>query len=286
MLEGGTIIGTLGDEWSSRIVEVWEHNLDEQMGLIRNIIDDYPYISMDTEFPGVVARPLGTFKNNAEYNYHTLRCNVDLLNIIQLGMTFSDGEGNLCPGTCTWQFNFKFSLSSDMYSPTSIELLTTNGVDFDKHNKHGISRQAFSELLMVSGVVLNEAVYWITFHAGYDFAYLLKLLTCSPLPTTEQKFSQLLLLYFPNMYDIKFMMKDCENLRGGLQRIADDLQVERVGQMHNAGSDSLLTHSTFFKILKDFAHLDTQKYVNVLYGLGQGCFSNMEHSQLFAATTS
>ena len=38
-----------------------------------DIVDDYPYIAMDTEFPGVVARPVGNFKNSGEYHYQTLR---------------------------------------------------------------------------------------------------------------------------------------------------------------------------------------------------------------------
>ncbi len=75
------------------------------------------------------------------------------------------------------------------------------------------------------------------------------------------------------MFDIKYIMRDIEHLRGGLQKIADDLQVERIGAMHTAGSDSLLTHSAFFKIREDYSFIDTKKYANVLYGLGAGCAS-------------
>jgi len=65
----------------------------------------------DTEFPGVVARPIGTFKTSSDYHYQTLRCNVDLLKIIQLGLTFANEEGQLPQESSTWQFNFKFSLT-------------------------------------------------------------------------------------------------------------------------------------------------------------------------------
>ena len=62
----------------------WQDNLEQQFEVIRNILDEYPYVGMDTEFPGVVARPIGQFTGNADYHYQTLRCNCDLLKIIQL----------------------------------------------------------------------------------------------------------------------------------------------------------------------------------------------------------
>lgn len=36
---------------------------------------------------------------------------------------------------------------------------------------------------MTSGLVLMPNVTWLSFHSGYDFGYLIKLLTCSNLPT-------------------------------------------------------------------------------------------------------
>lgn len=256
---------------NAMIVNVWAKNLHEEFEKIMEIVDDYPYIAMDTEFPGVVARPIGCFKNSHDYHYQTLKCNVDLLKIIQLGLCFCDEDGNLLPGTCTWQFNFKFNLSEDMYAQDSIDLLAKSGIDFKEHDAKGIDVNDFGEILMTSGIVLNEDVKWISFHSGYDYGYLLKVLTCQALPKEEREFFELLRTYFPCVYDIKYLMKSCENLKGGLQKVAEELQIERIGPQHQAGSDSLLTAATFFRMRSLFFEMDIDddKYMGVLFGLGQ-----------------
>lgn len=61
--------------------------------------------------------------------------------------------------------------------------------------------------------------------SGYDFGYFVKLLSAISLPTTEEAFFDLLRIWFPIVYDIKFMMRACKVLKGGLQDVADDLGV-------------------------------------------------------------
>lgn len=46
----------------------------------------------------------------------------------------------------------------------------------------------------------------------------------------------------------QYLMKLCKNLKGGLQEVAEQLELRRVGPQHQAGSDSLLTGMAFFKI--------------------------------------
>uniref|UniRef100_A0A0W0G7S2 poly(A)-specific ribonuclease n=1 Tax=Moniliophthora roreri TaxID=221103 RepID=A0A0W0G7S2_MONRR len=95
----------------ARIREVWGPNLQEELRLLRDVIETHPYVALDTEFPGVVARPIGNFKTQSEYHYQTMRCNVDLLKIIQVGITLSDEDGNYSTEGSTWQFNFRFNVN-------------------------------------------------------------------------------------------------------------------------------------------------------------------------------
>ena len=199
------------------------------------------------------------------------RCNVDLLKIIQLGLSFFDKDGNQPEGICTWQFNFKFNLSEDMYAEDSVDLLQNSGIQFDRHEREGIETVNFAEMLLVSGIVLLDNVKWLSFHSGYDFGYLLGILTDQNLPEGETEFFENLKLYFPNVYDLKYLMKSCKNLKGGLQEVADMLEVKREGPQHQAGSDSLLTGLAFFKMTEIYFEdeLDDSKYLGHLYGLGQ-----------------
>mmetsp|Transcript_4727 Transcript_4727/g.11125 ORF Transcript_4727/g.11125 Transcript_4727/m.11125 type:complete len:353 (-) Transcript_4727:453-1511(-) len=259
-------------EPSKVIRDVWAHNLKEEMERIMDLVEDYPYIAMDTEFPGIVARPVGPFRNSQECRYRLLKCNVDLLKIIQMGLCFCDDKGRLPPGgVCVWQFNFRFNLNEDMYARDSIEFLKKSGINFERHAKEGIDVMEFAEMLIASAIVLNDEVTWVTFHSGYDYGYLLRLLTCEKLPDGEEEFFDLLKTYCPCVYDVRYLMKSC-HLKGGLSAVASILGVERCGPQHQAGSDSLLTQAVFFRLRDRYfdGKLDAKQHMNHLYGLGSG----------------
>lgn len=160
-----------------------------------------------------------------------------------------------------------------MFAQDSIDLLVTSGISFEDHATRGIDPLHFGELLMVSGLVLDDRVKWVSFHSGYDYAYLLKTLTTQDLPADEKSFFELIKIYFPTIYDIKYMTSLCDGHFGGLQRLADDLGCPRIGPEHQAGSDSLLTMVTYFalakaKFTKKNGDIDDSKYKNELYGYG------------------
>ena len=53
----------------------------------------------------------------------------------------------------------------------------------------------------------------------------MRLLTCQKLPEEESDFFDLMSYFFPKVYDVKYLMKSCKSLKGGLQDVADSLQV-------------------------------------------------------------
>ena len=94
----------------------------------------------------------------------------------------------------------------------------------------------------MSNLILNDDVTWITFHGQYDFTYLMKVLIGTNLPNRPDEFLDKLNLYFPVKYDIKIMINEMEEIKNySLQKLGNDLCIERYGQQHQGGSDALLT---------------------------------------------
>ncbi|KAI4383733.1 hypothetical protein MLD38_009537 [Melastoma candidum] len=258
------------------IREVWAHNLMSEFEIISRVVSHYSHVSMDTEFPGVVFQDPNPIRHfSAVDHYKVLKMNVDVLNIIQLGLTFSDSDGNL-PDLGTdcryiWEFNFRdFDPERNIHNRDSIDLLRKQGIDFDRNRTEGIDSTVFAGLMVQSGLVCNNSVSWVTFQSGYDFGYLVKILTRAYLPAGLDEFLQVLrFLFGERVYDIKHMIRFCNSLYGGLDRVAKALEVDRaVGKCHQAGSDSLLTWQAFKKMRELYFEEEAlAKHAGVVYGL-------------------
>ncbi len=250
------------------IREVFADNFIEEVKRLSCYLDKYNYVAMDTEFPGVVYQ---STTNTREAYYRTIKTNVEKLKLIQVGITISNEKGEYPPDVATWQFNLKFDLSSDQYSSESIALLTNSGINFEILESRGIPHDIFGEYFTISGLVLNEDIHWISFHGIYDFAYFLRSVTNLPLPETEVGFFEALKVYFSNYYDIRYLVRYNDNFRGSLAKLGQELNVARIGTMHQAGSDSLITSEIFIKLKKEYLSEESSKNdKNVLFGIGLG----------------
>jgi CCR4-NOT transcription complex subunit 7/8 len=251
------------------IRNVWENNFNDATEKIKKLIEKNWYVAMDTEFPGIVSKNLKKDLKIEEYNYKILKNNVELLKLIQIGFSFSsESRVNTENETC-WQFNFKFNLKKDMFAQDSIDLLSRSGVNFEKHEKKGICPEKFSNFLINSGLVFNKKIKWISFHSGYDFGYLVKILTSKCLPKKRENFFYLLNIFFPCLFDMKYISLYCEKISGSLNKMAEKFDINRTGHVHQAGSDSLLTLDVFFKFkIFYFKGKIERHFQGILYGLG------------------
>ena len=139
-----------------------------------------------------------------------------------------------------------------MYNEESIQMLKKSGADFEKHASQGIDPQEFGSLLITSGMTLSEDVNWISFHSGYDFAYLVKMLSSKPLPEDEDSYRKLVEVFFPRLLDVKYLWRHANNLvrrgiigasatnilnnlgtKSGLQDLADELGCQRIRRVNS-----------------------------------------------------
>lgn len=253
-----------------QVRQVWAHNVVQEFHLISMVVEQgkHRFASIDTEFPGFV------YKANDGLDFwtkqwDTLRLNVDNLRLIQFGLALADENGNPPPGCGVWQFNFTFDASRDARSESSMKLLRDAGCDFEKHRDQGICPYAFGEMLTTSGLVLNENMNWISFHGGYDFAYLVKALTGGlALPARVGDMLNYVDLFFPRRCDMKFFLRDM--FRGSLSSLASQMRVASTS-LHQAGADAIVTRAAFFRLDSDLrrrAFDARDKEVGLLNGLG------------------
>jgi hypothetical protein len=119
------------------VLQVFASNLDEQMVVIRDMALKYPMVCIESAQSSLCARPIfrsGIMPADAGYQSVReealgsgrvgvlisgcarsrvavqIRINVDLLKLLQVGITFADADGNIAKPVSTWQFHFRFNI--------------------------------------------------------------------------------------------------------------------------------------------------------------------------------
>lgn len=248
---------------ADEIVDVWDDNLETEFDRLMTLAEKYNYIAMDTEFPGIC------YQGDQYNGYKLIKDNVDNLKLIQVGISLADENGETPKPTSTWQFNLKYDLNTEKYAKDSINLLQEAGINFDQLKERGIPDIRFADLLISSGLLLDDEKFWITFHGAFDFAYLLKSVINDKLPNTVEDFTRSMKMYFPSIYDLKIIVCEVSEIKqGSLSKLALDLDAKRSGIQHQAGSDAYLTAQCFFKIKSTYLkNVIPKKVTNRIFGL-------------------
>lgn len=246
---------------------VWRSNVDEEMARLEDCLKRFPLIAFDTEYPGTIFRT--NFDSSNEECYRAMKGNVENTKLIQCGFTLFNAKGAIGG---TWEFNFSnFGDPSDTRNEISIEFLTRHGLDLQKIRDQGIDmfRYRFFPKL-INAFRSQKHVEFVTFQGAYDFAYFLCILNYGKLPETYGEFALEVVKVFGQVYDTKVMAGFCEGLGEhlGLAKLAQLLQITRVGRAHHAGSDSLMTALVFIKLKQVYE--DSRFARGLIYGIGKG----------------
>ncbi|XLS85293.1 hypothetical protein HN51_035459 [Arachis hypogaea] len=131
-----------------------------------------------------------------------------------------------------------FNLIRDIHAKDSVALLCSQGIDFARNAVARVSSVHFAKLAAASGLLFNKALTMVTFHGAYDIGYLVKILTWGCSSTRLEEFLEIVKeLFGGNAYDVKHVMRFCNGLYGGLEKVADTLQLDRVaGKCHQAAA--------------------------------------------------
>ncbi|CAN8006508.1 unnamed protein product [Ixodes hexagonus] len=255
------------------IRDVWASNLEEEFRSIIHVVQKYNYVAMvNTLYITIVKRLPGTFANSRILQTE-FRCS-KVLKIWYLGLPFLSDVLMEPMAARRAQCMPVSTLGEEQELRKNLVAARRERVQLSE-----IVLEAISSKIKVPfyfSISFPDDPLSVVFGSGYDFGYMLKLLTDQHLPSEESEFFELLRIYFPAIYDVKYLMKSCKNLKGGLQEVAEQLELERIGPQHQAGSDSLLTGAAFFKMREMFFedNIDDAKYCGHLYGLGTSYVMN------------
>lgn len=271
------------------IRDVWNTNLHNEFSVIRQYLTQYNLVSLNVEFVGTMARPIGNFRSKSDYHYQTMRSNIDLLRCMKLGLSISDTNGNKPEnGPSTWQFNFKYEADKEMLSAESLEVLRNGGFNFEMSKVHGVDAFEFAHLMMDSGLLMEPNITWITYHGIYDLGFLTNLLINNLMPNNKEDFEWWVHKFLPNVYDLNILEKSVKELKNpksqnkqaptlqpdsdSLNELGEELGIPRFNIFGSAAGQSLLALLSYCQLSKICLHKlpngnDFTQFNGVLYGI-------------------
>ena len=133
-----------------------------------------------------------------------------------------------------------------------------------------------------SGLLLESSVTWITYHAAYDFGFLINILMNDSMPNNREDFEWWVHKFIPNFYDLNLICKVMQDYKQQQQQqqqrqyslasLAEELGIPRYSVFMTTGGESLLTALGFFQLNKSSMSKMPNgtifaSYRNLIYGI-------------------
>uniref|UniRef100_A0A0D9XHI8 poly(A)-specific ribonuclease n=1 Tax=Leersia perrieri TaxID=77586 RepID=A0A0D9XHI8_9ORYZ len=256
-----------------RVIKITSHNLHQELAVIASLLPRFPFVAVDTEFPGEVHhhQQRGLFGLTPDEQYTVVKANTDELHLLQLGITICDASGHLpvaldFDGSAvelTWEVDFSdFDLHRHRHAQESVAFLRAQGFDFVAARHAGVRAAAFAAALHVAGGILQLArgggVTWITFGGMYDLAFLIKLVTGgAPLPETRAGFVARVGVFLGHqVFDGRLMARSAPfGFHGSVTAVADTLRLPPLlPRLHLAGPNSVMALHVFMELRRRLLH--------------------------------
>ncbi|XP_077546410.1 CCR4-NOT transcription complex subunit 7-like [Haemaphysalis longicornis] len=164
--------------------DTWAANIDEGFCNSIRVAQKHNFGAMGTEFLVPVDHPTGVLHFPHHCHYQLLRCNLDRVEIIQLGLAFLDEAGNPPRNYSTCSS----TSCSATRRPRSLghQLLTNSGNQFKEHERESMNPYENAQILVTTRVALSDSYTQLSFSGGPDIAFVLKLLAARTCPRRSQ----------------------------------------------------------------------------------------------------
>ena len=259
---------------SSRIISVWDVNMEKELLILSKLTETYNVIAINTRSERIHnVSDIHNYPDQLTVIADMCR-HLNSMTITQIAISISDEHGNKPKDNDTWEFNFKYDITSanEGSTETRIHMLSQNAFDVERHAANGINHNFFRMIFTVLQFVMNKHLKWITYHGNNDIAHMIQLVTGYDIPVSNEHFYKLLHAIFPNFLDLRHITV-CPRFKNrfipqhDLQHLANHLGCKRLGYIPNAGSDATLCIDIYHKLKHSLYDGDMRSMNGVLHDL-------------------
>ncbi|XP_062191343.1 probable CCR4-associated factor 1 homolog 6 [Phragmites australis] len=175
----------------AKIVDVWAHNMEAELELIRSVVPDYPIVAVTTSPDVAVGRaPVP----DPESSYDTFLLYIQSIRFAEVSLAFTNPRGELALRRF-WRFHL------GDFGAGHLRFFEEMGVEVPARRANA---RRFGAALMAFETLVNPRVAWVTYDGAADLAYLISFIGAG-LPSQSCMFLPVCRTFFPAMYDLKVL---------------------------------------------------------------------------------